>query len=146
MDILSQLFLKFGLVAAGFLLVGFILWVRAIRFIDKSHIADGVVIKVRSVPYENWETFSPVVRFETDDGRALSFTDPMSKFPAEFEVGERAQVLYDPHDPHRARAVKRMSDLFLSAQMFGAAGVGLMIFGLLTGVIIELTVHLPGSI
>lgn len=146
MDNVFQLFLRFGLLAGGFLLVGFILWVRAIRFIDKSHQADGVVIKLRKVPFENYETFSPVVRFETGDGRALSFTDPTSGYPAKFEVGERAQVLYDPDNPHRARAVKKISDLFLSAQLFGAAGAALLVLGLLVGILFGLTNHFPGSL
>lgn len=145
MDFVLQLFLRFGLLAGGFLLVGLILWVRTIRFIDKSHQADGVVIKFRKVPFENYETFSPVVRFETGDGRALSFTDPISGYPAKFEVGERAQVLYDPQDPHRARAVKSISDLFLTAKMFGAAGAGLLLLGLLAGVVLGLTGNTTGS-
>jgi hypothetical protein len=103
------------------------------------------VIKVRSVPFEKWETFSPVVRFETSDGRALSFTDPISGYPAKFEVGERAQVLYDPHNPHRARTVKRLSDLFLTAKMFGAAGAALLVIGFLVGLLFELTSNMPGS-
>jgi len=70
---------------------------------DKAQKVIGAVIKVRKVPFENRDTFSPVVRFTTRDGRALSFTDPISRYPAEFEVGERAQVLYNPQNPHKAR-------------------------------------------
>jgi hypothetical protein len=145
MDIVLQYFLIFVLIIAGFLLAGFVLWVRTKRFIDKAHKAEGVVIKVKKVPFENRDTFSPVVRFTTNDGRALSFTDPVSRFPAEFEVGERAQVLYDPQDPHQARAVKRLSDLFLSAKLFGAAGAALLVLGLLAGMVFGLTNNLPGS-
>jgi hypothetical protein len=145
MDILLQLFLRFGLLAGGFLMVSLILRVRTNSFINKSHKAVGVVIKLKKVPFENWETFSPVVRFETSDGRALSFTDPVSKYPAEFEVGERAQVLYNPQDPHKARAVKRISDLFLAAKLFGGAGAVLLAIGLLVGLIFGLTNNLPSS-
>jgi len=145
MDIVLQFILRSALITGGFLLVGFILWVRTKRFIDKSQKAEGVVIKVKKVPFENWDTFSPVVRFTTSDGRALSFTDPVSKHPAEFEVGDRAQVLHDLRNPHKARAVKRLSDLFLSAKLFGATGAALLVLGLLVGIVFGLTNNLPGS-
>src|SRR3972149_6835121 len=105
MDTVIQVSLISVLIISGFLLTGFILWYRTKRFLDKAHKSSGVVIKVKKIPFENRDTFSPVVRFTTSDGRALSFTDPNSSYPSEFKVGERADVLYDPQNPHRARAV-----------------------------------------
>jgi hypothetical protein len=131
MDTAWSLYFAFGLVILGFLLAGFLLWYRTKRFIDSSHKATGVVIKVKKIPFENRDTFTPVVRFTTSDGRALSFTDPIAKYPAEFEVGEKTQVLYDPQNPHNARAVKRLSDLFLSAKLLGGASAALLAVGLL---------------
>lgn len=131
MDTAWSLYFAFGLVILGFLLAGFLLWYRTKRFIDRSHKATGVVIKVKKIPFENRDTFTPVVRFTTRDGRALSFTDPIAKYPAEFEVGEKTQVLYDPQNPHNARAVKRLSDLFLSAKLLGGASAALLAVGLL---------------
>jgi hypothetical protein len=145
MNTVLQIYLIGGLIIGGFLLAGFILWVRTKRFIERSQKAEGVVIKVKSITFENRDTFSPVVRFTTSDGRALSFTDPVSKYPAEFEVGDRAQVLYDLRDPHKARVVKRLSDLFLSAKLFGTAGAALLLIGLLVEMLIGLANQLTGS-
>lgn len=133
MDTVGHLFLALGLVVLSFLLAGFIAWYRVRRFIDRSHRAMGVVIKVRKIPFESRDTFAPVVRFTTGDGRALSFIDPVSKYPPEFEVGEQAQVFYDPRDPHRARVVKRLADLFISAKLLGGASAALLAVGLLMG-------------
>lgn len=140
----QQLVLVFGLVVAGFLVAGLVFWFRTRRFIDRSHKAIGVVIKVKKIPFENKDTFSPVVRFTTSDGRALSFTDPVSKFPAEFELGEKTQVLYDPRNPHKARAVKRISDLFILAKLFGVAGAALLAVGLVLGMFSWLMNNQPG--
>lgn len=93
MDTVLQFVFVSGLMVVGFLLAAFIFWYRTKRFIDKSHKTMGVVIKVKKVPFENRDTFSPVVCFTTNDGRALSFTDPIAKYPPEFEVGEQAHVL-----------------------------------------------------
>lgn len=134
-----------GFVVLLFLMAGFVLWYRAKRFIDGTHQATGVVLKVKTIPFENRETFAPVIRFTTSDGRSLSFTDPISKFPAEFKVGDKAQVLYDPDDPHNARSVKKVSDLFLAAKMFTTAGFALLAMALLVGVSLGLIGYLPVS-
>ena len=131
MNIEIYFYLRVGLLILGLLIASLWLWYRAKRTIDRMHRAIGVVIHVRKIPFEGWETFSPVVRFTTHDGRALSFTDPVSKFPSEYEVGEHTHVLYDPKDPHQARAVRNISDLFLSAQMFGFAGTALLLIALI---------------
>lgn len=127
-----------GFVTVGFLIIGIVLWYSARRFIDRSQKAIGVVIKVRKISFENRDTFAPVVRFSTSDGRNLSFTDRISKYPAEFEVGERIEVLYDLKNPHNARAVKRTADLFLLSKLFGLAGGALLALGFVIGTVFAL--------
>ena len=131
MNLENYFYLKGGVLILGLLLASFGLWFRAKRTIIRTYQTEGVVIHLRKIPFEGWDTFSPVVRFTTHDGRALSFTDPISKFPPEYEVGEHTQVLYDPKDPHQARAVKKISDLFLPAEMFGLLGTALLIAALI---------------
>ena len=144
MSSVQQLVFVFSLVVTGFLAAGLMLWYRTRKYIDRSHKAIGVVIKVKKIPFQNKDTFSPVVRFATSDGRVLSFTDPISKYPAEFELGERTQVLYDPQNPHKARAVKKMSDLFILAKLFGVAGAALLAVGLVLGMASWILYYLPG--
>lgn len=145
MDSVLQLFLISGLAILGFLLAGLFLWYRTKRFIDTMHKTTGVVIKVKRISFENRDTFSPVVRFATHDGRALSFTDSVSKYPPEFELGEQTQVFYDPQNPHQARVVKQVSDLFFSAKIFGVAGAALLTIMLLLGMVLNVITNLPAS-
>lgn len=134
MNLENYFYLRGGFLILGLLLTGLGLWLRAKRTIGRTLQAEGVVIHVRKIPFEDWETFSPVVRFTTHDGRALSFTDPISKFPSEYEVGEHTQVLYDPQDPHQARAVKNIADLFLPAETFGLTGAALLLVAVIVAV------------
>lgn len=131
MNLENYFYLRGGFLILGLLLTSLGLWYRAKRTIYRTFQTEGVVIHVRKIPFESWDTFSPVVRFTTHDGRALSFTDPMSKFPSEYEIGEHTQVLYDPKDPHQARAVRNISDLFIPAQMFGLTGTALLAVALI---------------
>jgi hypothetical protein len=142
MNIVLQFLLIFGFVISLFLTVGLVLWYRAKRFIAGTHQAEGVVLKVKAIPFDDRETFTPVVRFTTSDGRSLSFTDPVSRFPAEFKVGDKTQVLYDPKNPHNARAVRQVSDLFLAAKIFATAGFALLGMVLLAGMSLSLFTHI----
>jgi hypothetical protein len=136
MDIVLQVNLVFVLITSGFLLTGFLLWYRTKRMIARAQRATGVVIKVKKMTFENRDVFSPVIRFTTNDGRTLSFTDPHFSYPPEFKIGDRADVLYDPQNPHKARAVKDMSDLFFIAKLFGTAGTALLAAGVLIGAVL----------
>jgi hypothetical protein len=136
MNTVLQVILVSVLITSGFLLAGFILWYRTKRLIAGTQKARGIVIKMKRITFENRDTFSPVIRFTTGDGRALSFTHPVFSYPPEFKVGDQADVLYDPQDPHNARAVKRVSDLFQTARLFGAAGTALLAAGILIGAVL----------
>jgi hypothetical protein len=137
MNIGLQVLVVSGMIIFGFLLVGFLLWLGTKRFIERSQNARGVVIKVKRVPFENRDTFSPIVRFTTHDGRALSFTHPQSSHPPEFEYGEQVNVLYDPRNPHKARVVRKISDLYFMAKIFWITGAGLLVVGFLIGAVFE---------
>ena len=136
MNIILQVSVVSILITFGFLLVGFILWYRTKKSIARAQKATGVVIKVKKITFENRDTFSPVIRFTTSDGRALSFTHPVYSYPPEYKVGDQADVLYDPQDPHKAHAVKKVSDLFLPAKLFGMAGTALLAAGILIGAVL----------
>jgi hypothetical protein len=143
MNTVLQVTLVSVLITFGFLLVGLILWYRTKRLIARAQKASGVVIKIKRITFENRDTFSPVIRFTTSDGRALSFTHPVFSYPPEFKVGDHADVLYDPNDPHKARAVKNVSDLFLTARLFGTAGTALLAAGILIGAVLGTLNYLP---
>ena len=138
MDIVLKVSLFSVMITAGFMLIGLLLWFRTKRLIQRAHKARGVVLKIKTVRYENRDTFTPVVRFATSDGRALSFTDPISSYPPEFEIGEQVDVLYDPQDPHKARAVKKVSDLFLPARLFRIASMASLAAGFLVSLALML--------
>lgn len=145
MNIILQVSLVSVLITFGFLLVSFILWYRTKRSVARAQKTTGVVIKVNKITFENRDTFSPVIRFTTSDGRSLSFTHPVYSYPAEFRIGDQADVLYDPQDPHKARAIKKVSDLFLPAKLFGMAGTALLATGILIGAVLGAMNYIPLS-
>jgi hypothetical protein len=44
----------------------------------------------------------PKVSFTTPQGEEISFTDPVGSYPADYEVGDRVEVLYNPENPQEA--------------------------------------------
>jgi hypothetical protein len=47
--------------------------------------------------------YYPMVRFTSKSGQELTFTDGVGTYPAEFEIGDVVEVLYDPDQPQQAK-------------------------------------------
>lgn len=45
--------------------------------------------------------YAPVVRFETQDGRSVSYESSFSSSPPAYDVGESVQVFYSPENPEK---------------------------------------------
>jgi hypothetical protein len=48
-------------------------------------------------------SYHPIVRFTTQNGETLEFTDAAGTQSPSYEVGDPVNVLYDPYDPGQAR-------------------------------------------
>jgi hypothetical protein len=119
--------LIFVALGAVFLLVAAIAWFRTRRFAGEALPASGEVIALRERSGEG-VTYSPVVRFETREGREVVFTETSSTNPPGYAVGERIQVLYHWRDPSRARVASTFR-LYLLAMIFGGLGLIFLVVG-----------------
>jgi hypothetical protein len=113
--------LIFVALGAVFLLVAAIAWFRTRHFVGEALPAFGEVIALREHSGDG-VTYSPVVRFQTREGRPVEFTETTSSNPPGYAVGERIEVLYHWRDPSRARVASTFR-LYLLAMIFGGLGV-----------------------
>ena len=72
-------------------------------------------------------TYSPVVRFQTEDGQNTSFQSSYSSSPPAYDIGEKVTVIYSPDNPKKA-VIKGEGQLFRI--IFMIVGGVVVIFGL----------------
>lgn len=76
-------------------------------------------------------TYTPVVRFETQDGRSISFEGTYSSSPPAYDIGEIVTVTYSLAEPEKA-VIKGEGQLFRVIFMIVGGVVitiGLLLFG-----------------
>ncbi len=66
--------------------------------------------------------YYPVVRFNTEQRREYYFTSGVGAYPADYAVGERVEVLYNPEDPHEA-VIKAWKSLWFGPLWVTAIGL-----------------------
>lgn len=64
--------------------------------------AQGEVLSLTSRCDDEGCTYAPVVRFELQNGRTITFESIYSSSPPAYEVGEQVTVLYPPEAPEKA--------------------------------------------
>jgi len=104
---------------------------RTRRFVAESLPADGEVMALREQRGRR-VMYAPVVRFTTQLGQTVEFTDEISSSRPGYRVGDRVRVLYDRRDPSEARVAPTYklygSDIILAASgaFFAAVGCALV--------------------
>lgn len=89
----------FGLVFYG---IGFGLSYRQ-RSMERQGIeAQGEVVSFVQSCDDDGCTYAPVVRFQNQDGRSVSYESSYSSSPPAYDVGESVQVFYSPENPEKA--------------------------------------------
>ena len=106
------------LLGTGLLGLGIFQFFRQTRKIRQAVKAEGVVtqlIRVRArnsyvrIKTETGTKLEPKyryraqVRFTTETGQKINLSSPVSYRPARHQVGEKVEVLYDPHNPAAAQ-------------------------------------------
>lgn len=96
-------------VTLPFLFVGLSKAWKAQEIVKDFSTAPGIVVgndyQSRTDPQNSAKTYwsyHPVVRFTTGEGYELVFTDAEGSHPADYEVGDAVEVLYDPENPRDA--------------------------------------------
>lgn len=93
---------------------------RTRRLVAGSLPAAGEVVALRENRGRR-VMYAPVVRFTTQLGQAVEFTDEISSSRPRYRVGERVRVLYDRRDPSDARVAPTYK-LYVSEVIFAAVG------------------------
>jgi len=123
-------------VALPFLFIGFTELRKAQSMTSKFTTTTGAVTGtdfLRNVDAEDsskssW-TIHPKVSFTTPQGQEISFTDSVGSYPAEYEVGDKVEVLYNPQNPQEA-TIKNWQQVWFAPLWITAIGF-LPILGLL---------------
>lgn len=123
-------------VAVPFLFIGITQLCKAQSMIENFTTTRGTVIGtdfLRNVnPQDNsnssW-TIHPKVSFTTSQGEEISFTDPVGSYPADYEVGDKVEVLYNPKNPQEA-TIKNWKQIWFAPLWITVIGL-LPILGLL---------------
>lgn len=122
---LRPFLLRFGLGFAAFgtlfVGVGLAVAISTQHFLDQSVRATGEVIELAE-RRSNGETFyCPVVRFRAANGEPTQFQANWCSQPADHQVGDRVEVLYDPAHPDQAQ-IRAEVIPWLFAAIFGGIG------------------------
>src|ERR1044072_1125694 len=116
-------------VGGAFCLAAVFTWLRTRRFIEESVPAVGEVIELRE-HHDEGVTYSPVIRLNGPDGRAVVFNESISSNPPAHNVGDRVKILYHLDDPTHAK-VASTTNLYLLTMIFAAIGVITFLVGVL---------------
>ena len=101
-------FVLFGLIFFG---IGGGLTLHQRTFERQGAQAEGQVVSLSSRCDDDGCSYSPVVRFETQTGRAITFETTYSSNPPAYDVGERVTVVYSLENPEKA-VIKGQGQLF----------------------------------
>ena len=102
------------------------------RMVRSSVETEGIVV---GNYYDAATDYMPEVKFTTEDGEMVRFTDKIGSYPPAFEVGETVSVLYDPVNVRDAR-INRWFRIWFVPVLFLTIGAlpGLLGFGLFMGI------------
>lgn len=74
------------------------------------------------------ETYRPVIRFTTREGRQMQYESIVTSYPPRYSEGDRVRILYDPERPEWAR-IDDFTDLWLRPAFLAGAGSILVVLG-----------------
>jgi len=99
--------------------------------------AGGTPVAEDSGAVEGRTAYVPRVAFETPDGERVVFLDGIGTVPAEFQVGETVEVLYDPADPDSAR-IRTWGRIWLGPVLLVALGAAPLLVAFIVTLLLRL--------
>lgn len=115
------MFYLFAGIGGVLLLVALLLWNSTRDFLAKARPTRGTVVELRAKSDGDGTTYTPVVRFDTADGREITYVESFSTNPAPYDVGETVEVLYLAEDASEAR-INGWTSLWLGVAICGGLG------------------------
>ena len=129
-NLVKLVFFGFGFIWIAF---GAFFFINTKFFSSKSYRAAGTVVELKEVQRSSTSTsksssisFYPVVRYETEGGKHVSFTSSSGSYPSPYKRGDRVTVLYDPKNPQKARIMSFRSMWLAPVLCFGIGGIMLL--------------------
>jgi CxxC motif-containing protein (DUF1111 family) len=121
------------LIGIGCLAAAYFFYHQETAFIANSQTAQGTVLQnVAKNTFSKTSqsvNYSPKVQFSTADGKNITFISNTSSSPAEFQVGQTVEVLYNPGNPQNAQ-INSAVDVFLTPIIFAIVGGALILMGI----------------
>ena len=144
--LVKLIFFGFGNIWIAF---GVFFFIDAKLFSSESYSATGTVVELKKVrrlsnstsrSTSHVTTYYPVVRYQTKNGKNVTFTSSSGSYPSPYKRGDRVTILYDPENPKKAR-IKSFRSLWLAPILcFGIGGILI-----LTGSVILMWGRLSGN-
>jgi hypothetical protein len=127
--LVKLVFFGFGFIWIAF---GAFFFIDAKFFSSKAYKGTGTVVELKKVRRlstsssgspSHVTTYYPVVRYQTKNGKNVTFTSSSGSYPAPYKRGDRVTILYDPENPRKAR-IKSFSSMWLAPILgFGIGGI-----------------------
>lgn len=104
MNLKTFVFKIFRIVGSILILIGLVLIISKILFIDQANSAVGTVTDIiqRKTQDSNDVIYSTQVQFQTTDGIVRTFTSGIKGSSPLYAVGSTVKVIYDPQNPQNA--------------------------------------------
>ncbi len=111
------------MIAIGFVpgSLGGLIFLRRLRFLRTACTTFGVVSEVTLMHLVDGNSYLPKITFITQTGEKVELTSVIMSNPPQFQVGQEVPVVYDPHDPRRAR-LRSFAGLWFKSLFFGGLG------------------------
>ncbi len=96
---MKLLTLIFGVVGILLLILAAVVFVVETAYLSRAKIAVGTVAELyKSIHDEGGNSYCPVFRFTTPDGKAVSYRGNVCANPPPYKIGDRAELYYDPQN------------------------------------------------
>lgn len=123
---------KFVLIPIGVLLLlgaAYSAWTTKTWLARTVEVRGSVIemVRVRDRDDKGW-LFTPLVRFETLDGKRIEFQSSLRTNPPAYHAGQVVPILYDPAAPHSA-AIKGLFPLWLTSMVLCFVGGIFLVVG-----------------
>lgn len=124
------------LVVAGYF------FVQEQSFLQRAEHLTGTVtdlsISTSFQDQQTWTDYCPVIDFRTNQGKSVEYTSDTCSNPADYKVGQKVNIYYDPNDPNATQMPDKYASQYagvfiplIVGFIFAAIGLGIYWAGVL---------------
>jgi hypothetical protein len=132
--------LVFSLAGLPFIILGLFEVGKTASMLSRFSRVEGVVLENVWQSFAEGAAYAPHVEYQSADGQSRRFTDGVGTIPADYTVGEKVVVLYDPQGVEAPRIHSWMR-IWLAPLMFIGVGLVPVVAGIIGFGVINSTLH-----